>query len=191
MRTAPRSTMRWPPPLPGRAAWSWLLGTRVRTWRMRGLLRLLDGRVPRGSVTLDVGAGPGFVVARLGERFGGDDRTWVLIDPQRDMLTTRRGERALGRTVPNAARLIGDAVELPIRSASVDLVLSLGVLCCLADGAVPGAIAETVRVLKPGGLLLFAVPRRRGDADEARWHAAGLRAIARTRPGRGLFQKTL
>ncbi len=86
---------------------------------------------------------------------------------------------------------MADATDLPVRSASVDVVLSLGVLCCMADVAVPAAVAETVRVLKPGGYLLFGVPLWRGTVDDARWRSAGLGTVVSLRPGRGLFQKTL
>jgi SAM-dependent methyltransferase len=107
------------------------------------------------------------------------------------MLTSRRGRRRWATLSRRPSRVVGDAADLPVRSESVDVVLSLGLLCCVADASVPAAVAETVRVLKPGGWLLFAVPRRRGADDDARWRAAGLRPIATLRPGRGLFQKAL
>ena len=46
---------------------------------------------------------------------------------------------------------------LPIASASVDLVTSFDVLYCLPDEVEPVALAEMVRVLRPGGLALFNV----------------------------------
>ena len=95
----------------------------------------------------------------------------------------------LRRTLPDALRVVADATDLPLPSGSVDVALSLGVLCCLQEAAVPAAIAETVRVLAPGGWLLFAVPRRRGADDDARWARAGFRRVASLRPGRSLFQK--
>ena len=47
----------------------------------------------------------------------------------------------------------GVAEELPAADASVDVVVSSLVLCSVADQ--PVALAEVVRVLRPGGLLLF------------------------------------
>ena len=88
-------------------------------------------------------------------------------------------------------RVRGDAADLPLRSESIDVVLSIGVLCCMSDAAVPAAVAETHRVLRPGGLLLFGVPKGRGERDEARWRAIGLERVATVRPGRSLFQKPL
>jgi len=152
---------------------------------------LLLGRAGDRPVVLDVGAGPGFAAAELARLLADDGRSWILLDPQPEMLRSVRGRRALAERAPRATRVVGDAADLPVRSSSIDVVLSLGVLCCVADAAVPAAVAETVRVLKPGGLLLFAVPRRRGATDEARWRRAGLVPVATTRPGRGLFQKAL
>jgi ubiquinone/menaquinone biosynthesis C-methylase UbiE len=47
----------------------------------------------------------------------------------------------------------GVAEALPAADASVDVVVSSLVLCSVADQ--PAALAEMVRVLRPGGLLLF------------------------------------
>ena len=47
----------------------------------------------------------------------------------------------------------GVAESLPVADASVDVVVSSLVLCSVADQGV--ALAEAVRVLRPGGLLLF------------------------------------
>ena len=47
----------------------------------------------------------------------------------------------------------GMAESLPAADASVDVVVSSLVLCSVADQSV--ALAEVVRVLRPGGLLLF------------------------------------
>ena len=46
---------------------------------------------------------------------------------------------------------------LPIASDSVDLATSFDVLYCLPDDVEPVALAEMVRVLRPGGLALFNV----------------------------------
>lgn len=90
-----------------------------------------------------------------------------------------------------ADRVRGDNADLPFRSESFDVVLSVGVLCCVDDAFVPAVVAETVRVLRKGGYLLFGVPRGRGVDDERRWARAGLVSVATTRPGRSLLQKPL
>jgi len=183
--------MVWPPPLPGRVRWAWLLGTRGRGWRLTSLLRLLDGRMQPTSVVASVGSGPGFDAARLARRTTVRGIRWILVDPQRGMWSDPRGVDRIARAPLRAARLQGDAADLPLRSGSVDVVLSIGALCCMSDAAVPRAVAETVRVLKPGGYLAFGVPRRRGASDEARWTSAGLVRRASLRSGRALFQKPL
>ena len=87
--------------------------------------------------------------------------------------------------------VLADAARLPIRSASVDLVVSLGVLCCLTDEGADRAAAEAWRIVRPGGFLALAVPRWRGAADEARHTRHGFRRVAGTRPGRAVFSKLL
>lgn len=61
---------------------------------------------------------------------------------------------AAARTAPVSVTVEeGVAESLPAADASVDVVVSSLVLCSVADQSV--ALAEVVRVLKPGGLLLF------------------------------------
>ena len=68
--------------------------------------------------------------------------------------TLRRLALAAARTAPVPVRVEdGMAESLPAAEASVDVVVSSLVLCSVADQSV--ALAEMVRVLRPGGLLLF------------------------------------
>jgi ubiquinone/menaquinone biosynthesis C-methylase UbiE len=91
---------------------------------------------------------------------------------------------------PEALDLVqADAIRLPVPDQSVDVVLSLGVLCCMTDEAVPLAVAETWRVLRPGGLAVVSVPLWRGDADEPLFRDRGFRRVASLRPGRSLYQR--
>ena len=61
---------------------------------------------------------------------------------------------AAARTAPVPVTVqYGMAEEVPTADASVDVVVSSLVLCSVADQSV--ALAEVVRVLRPGGLLLF------------------------------------
>ncbi len=65
--------------------------------------------------------------------------------------------QAAGRTVVR-----GDATRLPVPSATFDLAMSYDVLEHIADDA--AVVREMLRVLKPGGRVLIAVP-----ADPRLW----------------------
>jgi SAM-dependent methyltransferase len=68
--------------------------------------------------------------------------------------TLRRLARAAAARAPVPVTVVdGVAESLPAADASVDVVVSSLVLCSVADQSV--ALAEVVRVLRPGGLLLF------------------------------------
>jgi SAM-dependent methyltransferase len=180
-------TMVWPAPLPGRVRWAWLLGLPWRRRRVRRILSMLRGFSPPGGVLLDVGGASG-VGAEEAVRLAppGTYRRRIVLDPQRGMLVRARPhpERS------DALDLVqGDAIRLPVPDQSVDVVLSLGVLCCMTDEAVPLAVSETWRVLRPEGLAVVSVPLRRGDADDPLFRDRGFRRVARLRPGRSLYQR--
>lgn len=183
----PVPTMVWPAPLPGRVRWSWLLGLPWRRRRVRRILSLLRDRFSDGGTLLDVGGASGVgaeEAARLAPR--GAFRRRVVLDPQRGMLVRARRDP----TRPDAFDLVqGDAVRLPVPDESVDVLLSLGVLCCMTDEAVPFAVSETWRVLRPGGLAVVSVPLRRGDADDPLFRKRGFERVARLRPGRSLYRR--
>lgn len=143
-----------------------------------------------GAIVADVGAGPGYVTALLARRVSTPVRQWLVLEPQREMWSLRGSRRALRSSAGfRPVRLTADGSDLPLRGGSVDVVLSIGVLCCMPEARVPGAVAEMHRVLRPGGLLWFRVPRPRGPVDEARFRGLGFVEVARERPGAVLFRK--
>jgi ubiquinone/menaquinone biosynthesis C-methylase UbiE len=148
---------------------------------------MLTDRVSPGGVLLDIGGASG-VGAEEAVRIAppGTYRRRVVLDPQRGMLAqARRDPRR-----PQPLELVqGDAIRLPLPDRSVDVALSLGVLCCMTDEAVPLAVAETWRVLRPGGLVVVGVPLRRGDDDDPLFRAQGFRRVASLRPGRSLYER--
>jgi ubiquinone/menaquinone biosynthesis C-methylase UbiE len=148
---------------------------------------MLRDRVPSGAVLLDVGGASG-VGAEEAVRLApaGTYHRRVVLDPQRGMLVRVRLNAAGGGRLDVVQ---GDAVRLPLPDQSVDVVLSLGVLCCMTDEAVPLAVAETWRVLRPGGFAVMGVPLRRGDTDDPLFRARGFRRVASLRPGRSLYQR--
>lgn len=116
--------------------------------RMRTALRLL-GEGP-GDV-LDIGMGPGRLCEQLATR------GWTVsgIDPSLEMVA-----RARARTPGAAARMWqGRAEALELADASVDVVVGTGVLEYAAD--LSTVLAETARVLRPGGRAVLSIPNPR------------------------------
>jgi SAM-dependent methyltransferase len=115
-------------------------------------LRLLDrlnGRVPadRPFDVLDIGTGTGTLVLGALERWPRATATGV--DPSGLMLRLA-GEATRGRGMADRLRLVrGDAVELPIGDASVDVVISSFVIQLVPSRA--AMLREVLRVLRPGG----------------------------------------
>jgi len=101
------------------------------------------------GVILDLGAGTGRVSAQLKQRYR---RAHVVaLDVAPGMLReAARHQRFLRRF----ARVCGDAASLPLKSGSVDIVLSNLMLqwCDPLDHA----LAQVRRVLKPRGLFVFS-----------------------------------
>lgn len=107
------------------------------------LRRLLD-QVPRESLILDVGCGPGRVTSYLGAR----GFRCVGLDSSRRSVGIMRGRS--GRP-----GIVADNLALPVADAAADLVISDGVLHHTGDSF--RAFAENCRVLKEGGRMYVAV----------------------------------
>lgn len=98
-----------------------------------------------GERILDVGCGPGFFVAELADIVGPDGHV-VGVDPSAPMLANA-SRRTAGRA--NVKLLDGHATDLPVPDRSFDAALSVQVFEYVDD--VASALAELVRVLRPGG----------------------------------------
>ncbi len=69
---------------------------------------------------------------------------------------------------PVAVEYVGlDGAQLPLDDASVDHVLTTWTLCTIPD--VERALAETARVLRPGGSLHFVEHGRSQDPEVVKW----------------------
>lgn len=107
-------------------------------------IRFVSELMPEGSV-LDVGCGTGVVASRLADR--GYEVTGV--DPSGGMLEhLRETDRRV-----NAVQ--GSATDLPFDDGTFDLTMCVAVMHHIAAPTlVHAALAEMVRVTRPGGLIL-------------------------------------
>ncbi|MFZ0699277.1 MAG: class I SAM-dependent methyltransferase [Thermoplasmata archaeon] len=181
--------MRWPLAWSSRPSSAWLQRLPGRRIRLRDLLRAAERGLPAEAVVYDAGGGTGYPLRLFSAAEGGrSHRTYVLAEPQREM-RDRAHRVAAVEGAPEIRRVQADGVALPFRDASADLVLSIGVLCCTAPEAVPRAIREIDRVLRRGGRLAFAVPRRHGAEMERLLMSGGFHIVERVRRNRTLFEK--
>jgi SAM-dependent methyltransferase len=139
-----------------------------------------------GKLIVDVGGGPGYF--RSAFMAAGARYYWVEPDA---------GEMgAAGIEVPG--RVLGSALELPLRSDSVDLTFTSNVLEHVPD---PWKMAgELVRITKPGGVIFLSYTSWLspwGGHETAPWHyLGGHRAAARFErlrghPPKNIYGKTL
>lgn len=110
------------------------------------------GPIGEGLVVADIGCGAGMDLLLAAKAVGPGGQA-IGIDMTEAMAQKARGSaRAAG--LDNVEVRIGDAMSLPLDDASVDVVLSNGVLNLTPDKVV--AFGEVFRVLRPGGRFLYA-----------------------------------
>ena len=121
-------------------------------WWFRGRQRILADLLERELVEeadrriLAVGAGPAEGLAWLAPYAG---RGGAVIGLDLDPIHARIAG-------PGLLHIVGDMAAAPLRSRSVDVVLALDVLEHIDDDA--AALSEVARLVRPGGLLVVAVP---------------------------------
>ncbi len=104
---------------------------------------------PGAASVVELGAGTGMFAREFAERMP-DEGTLVAVDSEPLMVAWMTEHLAAGpgaRITP----LLADASALPLADASADLVYSVNLWHELDDHA--AALAETMRVLVPGGLV--------------------------------------
>jgi len=110
------------------------------------------GPLGEGAVVVDIGCGAGMDLLLAARSVGPRGRA-IGVDMTEAMAArARAGARSAG--LDNVEVLIGDAMALPVDDASVDVVISNGVLNLTPDKSV--AYREVFRVLRPGGRFLYA-----------------------------------
>jgi ubiquinone/menaquinone biosynthesis C-methylase UbiE len=122
--------------------------------RRRALLSIATGRVA------EVGAGTGLNL----HHYPAAVTEVVAVEPDPHMF--RRLSAAVGSASVPVRLLRSTADDLPFGDGSVDTAVMSLVLCSVPD--VGGALAEAVRVLRPGGRLLFFEHVRAEDPRLAR-----------------------
>ena len=148
---------------------------------------MLDGRTPQGGTLLDVGGGTGVGTDEAIRRAPSDAYARrIVLEPQRGMLE-RAARRQRGRSGPDLIRAEGSG--LPFGDGTIDVLLSLGVLCCMTESTVAPAVSELWRVLRPGGYCVVGVPKRWSEVSDPLFRTKGFRPVAQLRPGRTLYQR--
>jgi SAM-dependent methyltransferase len=136
-------------------------------WRFH-LAQFLDLLPPPGQLTVDVGCGEG----RLGRVLAAAGHRVVGCDAAFDML------KAAVDAPQACAAVVADAVMLPLRDGSADLVIAF---MCLHDfDDMRTAIGEAARVLAPSGRLAVALKHPVVTAKLAGTYAAERRYTADT-----------
>jgi SAM-dependent methyltransferase len=170
--------------------WGIDFGSSGRAQVLGKLRKALGGEPGRYERALEIGAGTGYFSLNLAQ--AGVIGQATCSDISEGMLSALRANAdALGIDVETA---VGDAERLPFADGAFDLVLGHAVLHHIPD--LPRAFAEFMRVLRPGGTLVFAgepsrygdriaaLPKRGALAVAPLWRVA-VRASAAPRPGSG------
>jgi len=117
-------------------------------------VRYLRPMLPASGVAIEVGAGSGRLLIRLGR-----ERPYRLVALDYAPYAIKAVRENLRRAGLAGGALFADALALPLPDASVDVVLSGGLLEHFRDPA--PVVREMTRVLRPGGLFYAdIVPRK-------------------------------
>lgn len=122
---------------------------------MQDLDRLIPRRRPSYPVIVDAGCGGGRSLKKLHQRFSPGQLIGIDIDP--GMLEV--SAQAAARDALRVTLIAGSSSRLPLASSSVDLLFCHQTFHHLVEQE--QAIHEFFRVLKPGGIMLFAESTRR------------------------------
>ena len=114
-----------------------------------------------GEVVLDLGSGGGIDVLLSARRVGPTGKAYGLDMTEEMLALARRNAAEAGAT--NVEFLKGRIEEIPLPAETVDVVISNCVVNLSPDKE--AVLAETFRVLRPGGRLGHQRRRRRGPPD--------------------------
>jgi ubiquinone/menaquinone biosynthesis C-methylase UbiE len=131
------------------------------TAKLRRFVRQSADRAP--SAVLDVGCGTGVLLADILDAFPQVD---CVVEA--DFALAMLQENGRKNRDQRVHRVCSDAMRLPVPSGTFDLVLCFGILPHLEDGR--AALAELLRVVKPGGSL--AVGHLAGSSELNAFHGS-------------------
>ncbi len=154
------------------AAWPYDLMTSHPAWRAHAAdmaAHLPDPRPERPRVVLDLGCGPGVSALAIARRHPAD--TVIGLDVAPPMIRRAVAHDPGGR----CGWLVGSALDLPIRDGAIDAVTGHSFLYLLPDRG--RALAEIVRVLRPGGRVALLEPRRQSVREATRSVRQALTAL--------------
>jgi len=154
---------------------------RVWSARFEVVARHIWARVPvnAGDRLLDIGTGTG-VVLRICAKVAASAGLRVGCDRSSEMLERARSRMA-GLHV-----LVADATALPFQSQSFDVVTASFVLSHIRN--YPIALAEMLRVLKPGGTVAVSNWASPSDPYSAAWNECLAGAISKAQVERALAE---
>jgi len=116
------------------------------------MLERLDFITLQPEIILDVGAGTGFVAQGLRGRY--KQAKIIELDLSLGMLQNRSNKLPWYKRILKSPMLVcGDAEYLPVADNSVDMLFSSLTIQWCND--LQSTLSEFMRVLKPGGLLMF------------------------------------
>jgi ubiquinone/menaquinone biosynthesis C-methylase UbiE len=145
------------PFVPETAFGIWFL--RTRTWEhhvlrvaINDLKRLIDRPLPVAPVIVDVGCGQGISFRLLAEAFKPERIVGIDFHKPSLALAVHAGHACPPQTTIEVMH--GDCAQLPLADASTDIVFCHQTFHHLVEQE--RALTEFRRVLKPGGVLLFA-----------------------------------
>lgn len=124
---------------------------------------VLGHALPRAAVSLDFGCG----VGRLTTALAGHADFVIGVDISASMLDTAN------RVIPEAVRsrvslIASESPQLPIRTASIDLVYTSLVLQHMPTTLALGYVSEFMRILRPGGVAFIQVAEAPDDSLKGR-----------------------
>ncbi len=112
----------------------------------------LAGNIETGATVLDLGCGAGTDLLLAARRIG-PTGTAIGVDMTEAMLARAR-EGAAAAGLRNVSVRAGHATALPVEDASIDVVISNGVINLVPEKEL--VLAELARVVRPGGRVQIA-----------------------------------